>query len=80
MTTWKKSGETSAKTCRKNEATSTSPSSPRYLAMAPTNQLMSKRRVRLESALRRAIRTIRPSHTSSSSDRVMTLGRAAEGS
>ena len=27
MTTWKNSGETSAKNCRKNEATSTSPSS-----------------------------------------------------
>ena len=80
MTTWKKSGETSAKTCRKKEATSTSPSSQRYLAMAPANQLMSKRRVRLESALRRAISTIRPSHTSSSSACVITRGRAAVGS
>ncbi len=35
MTTWKNSGETSANSCRKNEATSTSPSSRRYLWIAP---------------------------------------------
>ena len=38
MTTWKNSGETRAKTCRKNDATSTSPRRRRYLWIAPRNQ------------------------------------------
>ena len=63
MTTWKKSGVTSAKSCRKNEATSTSLSRPRYLWMAPRNQVMSKRRVRSVSGARRVISTRRPSQT-----------------
>ena len=52
ITTWKNSGETSAKSCRKNEATSTSPSSGGTCGSAPRNQVMSKRRDR--SVRRRA--------------------------
>ena len=52
MTTWKNSGETSANSCRKNEATSTSPSRRRYLWIAPRNQVMSKRRDEIGRARR----------------------------
>ena len=50
MTTWKNSGETRANSCRKNDATSTSPRRCRYLWIAPRNQVMSKRRVMLRQA------------------------------
>ena len=69
MTTWKNSGETSAKSWRKNEATRTSPSRWRYLWMAPRNQLMSKRRERSTSPARRAINMRRPSQIASNSAR-----------
>ena len=61
ITTWKNSGETSAKICRKNDATSTSPSRRRYLWIAPRNQVMSKRRVMSDNPARRVIRINPPS-------------------
>ena len=65
MTTWKNSGETSANSCRKNDATSTSPSRRRYLWIAPRNQVMSNRRVMSDNPARRVIRISRPSQTAS---------------
>ena len=56
MTTWKNSGETSANSCRKNDASSTSPSRCRYLWIAPRNQVMSKRRPMSDNPARRVIR------------------------
>ena len=75
MTTWKNSGETSANSCRKKEANSTSASCRRYLWMAPRNQVMSKRRERSIRPARRVIRTRRPSQTASRSLRVISSGR-----
>src|SRR5260370_179278 len=79
MTTWKKTGEISAKSWRKNEATSTSLNSPRYLWTAPRNQVTSNRLPRSVSLARRVIRTRRPSHTASSSARVISVGRWESG-
>ena len=75
ITTWKNSGDTSAKSWRKNEATSTSLSRRRYLWIAPRNQVMSNRRERSVRAARFVISTSRPSHTASSSARVIIAGR-----
>ena len=63
MTTWKNSGETSPNNCRKNDATSTSPSRWRYLWIAPRNQVMSNRRVMSDNPARRVIRISPPSQT-----------------
>ena len=63
MTTWKNNGETRANSCRKNDATSTSPRRCRYLWIAPRNQVMSKRRVMSDNPARRVIRISRPSQT-----------------
>ena len=79
ITTWKNSGETSAKICRKNDATSTSPSRRRYLWIAPRNQVMSKRRVMSDNPARRVIRISPPSQMASSSASVMKTGRASPG-
>src|SRR5712692_9678157 len=74
MITWKKSGVTRAKICRKNEATSTSDNSSRYLWIAPRNHVRSKRRLRSVSCARRVIRTRRSSQTASKSACVMKRG------
>ena len=79
ITTWKNSGETKANICRKNEATSTSPSKCRYLWIAPMNQVMSKRRVISDSPARRVIRINSPSQSASSSACVIRTGRAVCG-
>ncbi|MGY4295846.1 hypothetical protein ACVWXN_003941 [Bradyrhizobium sp. i1.4.4] len=79
ITTWKNSGETSAKNCRKNEAASTSPNSRRYLPIAPMNQVISKWRPRSESPARRAIRISPPSQIAHSSSRSISTGRWACG-
>ena len=79
MTTWKNSGDTSANSCRKNDATNTSPRRCRYLWIAPMNQVMSKRRVISDNPARRVIRISPPSQTARSSPRVIKAGRDASG-
>ena len=79
MTTWKNSGETSANSCRKKDAISTSPRRCRYLWIAPRNHVMSNRRVSSDNPARRVIRISPPSHTSRSSARVIKAGRDACG-
>ena len=79
MTTWKNSGETSANNCRKNDASSTSPSRRRYLWIAPRNQVMSKRRPMSDNPARRVIRINPPSQISSSSARDISAGRESCG-
>ena len=79
MTTWKNSGETSANNCRKNDASSTSPSRRRYLWIAPRNQVMSKRRPMSDKPARRVIRINPPSQMSSSSARDISAGRESCG-
>ena len=79
MSTWKNSGETSANSCRKNDARSTSLRRWRYLWIAPRNQVMSNRRVTSDSPARRVMRINSPSQTASSSARVIKAGRGASG-
>ncbi|MGY4459899.1 hypothetical protein ACVWYI_003859 [Bradyrhizobium sp. LB13.1] len=79
ITTWKNSGETNAKSWRKNEAATTSPSSRRYLPIAPMNQVMSKWRPRSDSPARRAIRINPPSQFAHSSSRSINTGRCTPG-
>ncbi len=79
ITTWKNSGETSANSCRKNEASSTSPSSRLYFRIAPRNQEMSNWRVRSVSPARRVIRISPPSQTAQSSSRDISSGRSVPG-
>src|SRR5215813_2551820 len=75
MTTWKNSGETSANSCRKNDARSSSLRRWRYLRIAPRNQVMSNRRVTSDSLARRVMRINSPSQTASSSACVIKAGR-----
>ena len=77
MTTWNTSGETRANICRKNEATSTSVSWPRYLWIALRNQVMSKRRARSRSPVRLVINTSWPFQTASNSALLIRVGRAS---
>ena len=67
MTTWKNSGVASAKSCRKNETTSTSANSRRYFTTAGMNHVRSNRRSSPPSPARRVTSTSRPVHNAPSS-------------
>ena len=76
MTTWKNSGETSANSWRKKDATSTSVKKRRYLCIACRNQVTSNRRASSPSEARRASSTSRPLHCAQQASRLHDL-RAA---
>lgn len=75
ITTWKKSGETSAKSCRKSEMSITSPSSWRCLTRLGMNQLKSNRASSPASEARLVTSSSSPDHCSAKTARGSMVGR-----